>query len=76
MKPHGKRFRETLYIVDEVSYRLIKEKLRVLWFKKYGINLSKGDIVTAALEVAVDVLSRNAPRERHSIGNLYARTEK
>ena len=67
----------TLYVKDPKEFHQISYKIKELWYRKFGVSLSKGNILSTALQFTVDKLeddtSNVLQEERDSILDRYAR---
>lgn len=51
--------RELIYVNDLDRFRDLWFSVRAMWFKRYKINLTKGDVVMISLSIAKEVLEEN-----------------
>jgi hypothetical protein len=67
----------TLYVKDPKEFHQISYKIKELWYRKFGISLSKGNILNTALQFTVDKLEDDTSNvlqdEQNSILDRYAR---
>lgn len=67
----------TLYVKDPKEFNQTSYKIKELWYRKFGISLSKGNILSTALQFTVDKLEDDTSNvlqdEQNSILDRYAR---
>jgi len=64
----------SLYIRDEKEYKALRDEVKNLWYKKYGIALSIGEVVMYSLNFTKEeLLKTDKSRNNQTPSKKYSR---